>query len=133
MGGAGASHSWSSSVPFQRELKSTTTTFVILSANLPSKKCAAQRSPSAQVRGAVLCLPKPAMQHICPLRDHLETKRFCREGGPCAHLAQPYSTILVSPGFRLPFFGCQFPDKTETGNSNCFCKAVVVPTEPGDT
>ena len=52
---------------------------------------------------------------------------------PCAHLAQPYSTILVSPGFRLPFFGCQFPDKTETGNSNLFCKAVVVPTEPGDT
>ena len=26
-------------------------------------------------------------------------------------MAQPYSTILVSPGFRLPFFGCQFPDK----------------------
>ena len=44
---------------------------------------------------------------------------WCSASAPCAHLAQPYSTILVSPGLHLPFFGCQFPDKTETGNSNC--------------
>ncbi len=60
---------------------------------------------------------------------------------PCAHLAQPYSTILVSPGFRLPFFGCQFPDKTElstgrhtqgTSRAGClprFTPAVNRPTD----
>ena len=39
----------------------------------------------------------------CPLRDHLETNRSCREGGPCAYVAQPYSTILVPPGFGRNF------------------------------
>ncbi len=37
--------------------------------------------------------------------------------------------LLVSSGFRLPFFGCQFPGEAETGNSNLFCRAVVVPTD----
>jgi hypothetical protein len=57
---------------------------------------------------------------IFRLRDKLqETSSSNIRLNPCAHSAQPCSTILVSPGFRLPFFGCQFPDKTETGNSNC--------------
>jgi hypothetical protein len=73
-------------------------------------------------------------------RAALDVRVACPTGGPrrrttqpCAHLEQPHSTILASPGFCLPFFGCQFPDKTETGNSNPSCRAVVVPTEPGDT
>ena len=46
------------------------------------------------------------------------------------HTGTTSSYFIIHP---RPFFGCQFPDKTETGNLNLFCKAVVVPTEPGDT
>jgi hypothetical protein len=52
-----------------------------------------------------------------------QSMKLTAEYVPCVHLAQPYSTILVSPGFRLPFFGCQFPDEAETGKSNLFCTA----------
>ncbi len=64
-----------------------------------------------------------------------------------AHPLRPSGTILLS--LRLPYwyhptihfvfrssvvsFRIRLPDKTETGNSNLFCKAVAVPTEPGDT
>jgi hypothetical protein len=62
-----------------------------------------------------------------------------------AHSLRPSGTTLLS--LRLPCwyhpdfafrssvvsFRMRLPDKTETGNSNLFCKAVAVPTEPGDT
>ena len=44
----------------------------------------------------------------------------------------PGAAIASSYDFgSIDFYS--FPDKTETGDSNLFCKAVVVPTEPGDT
>ena len=64
-----------------------------------------------------------------PLRDHLGTNRSCREGGPCAYLAQPYSVTLVPLGFHCPFVGLSVFHKTETGDLNLFYKAVF--TEPG--